>query len=124
MSDVDTDLVVKALRPIWNAKTETAVRRCGCIEAILDWATVSKYRAGDNPARWRGHLENARPDQAALIVTGREGYDALLPISASCDSQQGNQKEAHGRQHQQRKNHDRGDPATGAHDRASVHPES
>ncbi|UUZ52076.1 hypothetical protein LP420_06320 [Massilia sp. B-10] len=47
---VDTDLVVKVLRPIWRDKTETAVRLRGRIEAILGWATVSKFRQGDNPA--------------------------------------------------------------------------
>jgi integrase len=67
VSDVDTDLVVKALRPIWDIKTETAVRLRGRIESILDWATVSKYRVGENPARWRGHLENllANPNKIA-----------------------------------------------------------
>jgi integrase len=70
VSDVDTDLVVKVLRPIWNVKTETAVRLRGRIESILDWATVSKYRSGDNPARWRGHLENllADPNKIAPVV--------------------------------------------------------
>ena len=70
VSDVDTDLVVKILRPIWNVKTETAVRLRGRIESILDWATVSKYRSGDNPARWRGHLENllADPNKIAPVV--------------------------------------------------------
>lgn len=70
VSDVDTDLVVRVLRPIWGTKTETAVRLHGRIESILDWATVSKYRTGDNPARWRGHLENllADPNKIAPIV--------------------------------------------------------
>jgi integrase len=58
VADVDTELVMSVLRPIWNTKTETAVRLRGRIESILDWATVSKYRQGENPARWRGHLEN------------------------------------------------------------------
>jgi integrase len=49
---------MSVLRPIWDTKTETAVRLRGRIESILDWATVSKYRQGENPARWRGHLEN------------------------------------------------------------------
>lgn len=57
VSDVDTELVMRALRPIWGVKTETAVRLRGRIESILDWATVSKYRQGENPARWRGHLQ-------------------------------------------------------------------
>lgn len=59
---VDTALVVKVLSPIWQAKTETATRLRGRIESVLDWATVSKYRQGDNPARWRGHLDNLLAD--------------------------------------------------------------
>jgi len=54
---VDLDLVVKALEPIWRTKTETASRVRGRIEAVLDWAAVRKFRQGDNPARWRGHLQ-------------------------------------------------------------------
>lgn len=55
---VDTGLIMKVLGPIWNTKTETASRLRGRIESILGWATTSGYRQGDNPARWRGHLEN------------------------------------------------------------------
>lgn len=58
---VDTDLVIKALTPIWTTKTETASRLRGRIESVLDWATVSKLRSGDNPARWRGTLEKLLP---------------------------------------------------------------
>jgi integrase len=70
VSDVDTDMVVKALRPIWDNRTETAVRLRGRIESVLDWATVSKYRIGENPARWRGHLENllANPNKIAPVT--------------------------------------------------------
>lgn len=69
VAGVDTALVVKVLNPIWQTKTETATRPRGRIEAILDWATVSKYRQGDNPARWRGHLENllANPNKVAKV---------------------------------------------------------
>lgn len=58
VAEIDTALIVKVLEPIWNTKTETASRLRGRIEAILGWATTSGYRTGDNPARWRGHLEN------------------------------------------------------------------
>lgn len=58
VADVDTALVMKILQPIWTTKTETATRLRGRIESILGWATVSKYRTGENPARWRGHLDN------------------------------------------------------------------
>lgn len=70
VAEVDTALVVKVLSPIWQDKTETATRLRGRIESILDWATVSKYRQGENPARWRGHLENllANPSKVARVV--------------------------------------------------------
>lgn len=65
VEQIDTGLVVKVLsqpddqgRQFWQAKTETATRVRGRIEAILGWATTSGFRSGDNPARWRGHLEN------------------------------------------------------------------
>lgn len=61
VAEVDTALVMKALQPLWTTKTETATRLRGRIESVLDWATTSKYRHGDNPARWRGHLENLLP---------------------------------------------------------------
>jgi integrase len=63
---VDTGLVVKVLGPIWNGKTETAKRLRGRLEAILDWATVSQLREGENPARWRGHLDQLLPKPARI----------------------------------------------------------
>ena len=63
---VDTGLVVKALRAIWHDKTETASRVRGRIESILDWAKVSGYRGGDNPARWRGHLDKILPKKSKV----------------------------------------------------------
>jgi integrase len=73
---VDTALVVKVLEPIWTAKTETATRLRGRIESILDWATVSKFRIGENPARWRGHLDNllANPTKVSRV-----SHHAALP---------------------------------------------
>ncbi|MBG6222817.1 integrase arm-type DNA-binding domain-containing protein [Janthinobacterium sp. CAN_S1] len=73
---VDTGMVVKVLSPIWQEKTETATRLRGRIESILDWATVSKYRVGENPARWRGHLDNLLADPGKL---GRVKHHAALP---------------------------------------------
>jgi integrase len=73
---VDTALVVKVLEPIWQKKTETATRLRGRIESILDWATVSHFRTGENPARWRGHLDNllANPSKVTRVV-----HHAALP---------------------------------------------
>jgi integrase len=60
---VDVTLVMKAIEPIWTAKPETASRVRGRIECVLDWATARGYRTGENPARWRGHLENLLPQK-------------------------------------------------------------
>ena len=58
---VDVALVMKAVEPIWTTKPETASRLRGRIESILDWARVRDMRTGDNPARWRGHLDQLLP---------------------------------------------------------------
>lgn len=63
---VDVALVMKALEPIWAAKTETASRVRGRVQAVLDWATARGYRQGDNPARWRAHLENLLPKRSKV----------------------------------------------------------
>ena len=63
---IDTALVLGVLEPIWTAKTETATRVRQRIEAVLDWATARGYRKGENPARWRGHLENLLPEAAKV----------------------------------------------------------
>ncbi|UPK15044.1 integrase arm-type DNA-binding domain-containing protein [Bradyrhizobium sp. 155] len=55
--EVDTEAVLKVLRPIWNNKKETARRVRGRIEAILNAAKAEGLRTGENPALWRGHLD-------------------------------------------------------------------
>jgi integrase len=57
VSDIGLPQVLGVLKPIWQTKTETAVRVRGRIEAVLDWAAVHHYRQGPNPARWKGHLD-------------------------------------------------------------------
>jgi integrase len=66
VASVDIGLVLKCIEPIWRDKTETASRVRGRIESILDWATVRKYRHGDNPARWSGYLEHVLPAKGKL----------------------------------------------------------
>ncbi|HFK8505559.1 Arm DNA-binding domain-containing protein [Pseudomonas aeruginosa] len=55
---IDTEQVLNVLRPIWSVKTRTADEVRGQIEQILDAAKAHGLRQGDNPARWRGHLDN------------------------------------------------------------------
>lgn len=56
-----TELILKVLQPIWYTKTESASRLRGRIEQVLDWAKARGYRDGENPARWRGHLDKLLP---------------------------------------------------------------
>jgi hypothetical protein len=71
-------MVVKVLEPIWAVKTETASRLRGRIEAVLDWATTRGHRQGENPARWRGHLENLLPASGKVR---KVRHHAALPYS-------------------------------------------
>ena len=63
---IDTAAVMQVLEPIWATKPETASRVRGRIEAILDWATSCGHRQGDNPARWRGHLQRLLPARSKV----------------------------------------------------------
>jgi integrase len=75
--DVMLPHVLSVLEPIWQDKTETAVRLRGRIESVLDWATARGYRDGLNPARWRGHLDKmlAQPSKVA-----KRDHHAALPL--------------------------------------------
>jgi integrase len=61
VATIDTALVMRVVEPLWTTKTETATRLRGRIENVLSWATVRGYRKGENPARWRGHLDKLLP---------------------------------------------------------------
>jgi integrase len=73
---IDVGLVLKAVEPIWTEKPETAGRVRGRIESVLDWASARGHRTGDNPARWRGHLENLLPRRSKVR---RVEHHAALP---------------------------------------------
>jgi integrase len=77
VGEVDTNLVLKILEPIWESKTETATRVRGRIEAILDAAKVRGQRAGENPARWRGHLRDLLPERSKVKAVT---HHAALPF--------------------------------------------
>src|SRR5208282_28169 len=75
---IDVGLIMKALGPIWTTKPETAGRVRGRIESILDWAATRGYRQGENPARWRGHLENLLPKKSKVRAVE---HHAALPFA-------------------------------------------
>jgi integrase len=66
VADVDTGHVMRALEPIWRSKAETASRLRGRIETVLDYASARGWRTGENPARWRGHIQNMLPAKAKI----------------------------------------------------------
>jgi integrase len=78
VASVDTTLVMKALEPIWTEIPETASRVRGRIEAVLNWATVRQFRVGDNPARWRGHLQKLLPARSKVRAVE---HHAALPYA-------------------------------------------
>lgn len=75
VAEVDTLAVLSVLEPIWRDKPETASRVRGRIEVILDAAKVRGLRTGENPARWRGHLDKILPRRAQLS----RGHHAAMP---------------------------------------------
>jgi integrase len=79
---VDTPAVLEALQPIWATKTETATRVRQRIEAVLDYATAREYRKGDNPARWRGHLQKLLPAPTKLKDVK---HHAALPYTEAAE---------------------------------------
>lgn len=58
VAEIGLEAVLQAVKPLWQSKPETASRIRNRIEAVLDYATVKGWRTGDNPARWKGHLEH------------------------------------------------------------------
>ncbi len=61
VAKIETADVISTLTPIWAAKPETANRVRQRIEAVIDYASALGIRSGDNPARWRGHLDHLLP---------------------------------------------------------------
>lgn len=82
--DVDTAHVVKLLTTsdLWTTKNETASRVRGRVENVLDWARVRGYRTGENPARWRGHLDKLLPRPSKVQKAGNHAALDWREVSA------------------------------------------
>ncbi|WP_410824789.1 tyrosine-type recombinase/integrase [Methylobacterium oryzisoli] len=75
VATISTADVLDVLRPMWSTKTETARRIRGRIERVIDAARAAGHRAGENPARWRGHLDVLLPRPRKLM----RGHHAAMP---------------------------------------------
>ena len=78
VSELTTDDVLRVLKPLWLAKPETASRLRGRIERTLDFAKARGMRCGENPARWRGHLDALLPKRLKLT----RGHHKAMPFDA------------------------------------------
>jgi integrase len=66
VDEINTEHVLTVLKPLWRTKPETATQIRGRIERVLDYAKVLGHREGENPARWRGHLDHLLPSRAKV----------------------------------------------------------
>jgi integrase len=66
VDSITVDHVLDSLTPIWDKKPETASRVRGRIEALLDYAKARGWRTGENPARWKGHLQHSLAARAKI----------------------------------------------------------
>jgi integrase len=76
-AEIQTEQVLKVLRPIWATKTRTADEVRGQIEQVLDAAKAHKLRDGDNPARWRGHLDSLLSKVEKKKARQRQHFPAM-----------------------------------------------
>jgi len=77
ISEIALDDVLRVLKPHWTKKPETASRLRGRIERVLSFAKVRGWRAGENPAQWRGNLDAILPPRAKLT----RGHMAAMPYA-------------------------------------------
>jgi integrase len=77
---VDTDHVLRVLKPIWTTKHVTARRVRQRVESVLDWAKAKGLRnGGENPARWEGHLEHLLASNVHRVKHHEEVPVKLMP---------------------------------------------
>ncbi len=77
VSEISTQDVIGILQPIWSTKQETASRVRGRVERVLDAAKARGLRDGENPARWKGHLDALLPKRQKLA----RGHHAAMAYS-------------------------------------------
>jgi integrase len=91
---IDTPLVLKCLRPVWERTPETASRIRGRIEAVLDWCGAAGHREGANPARWGGHLEHLLPSPSKTKPAQHYAAMAVAEVPAFMQALRGQQSTA------------------------------
>ncbi len=96
VDQIDTNLILSVLEPIWLEKPETAKKVRGHLEAVLDAAKARGFRTGDNPAAWKGHLDHllARHGRATRGHHDAMDYKAVPSFFAKLAAKKGAGAEA------------------------------
>jgi integrase len=84
--EINTEHVLAVLKPMWRTKPETATHVRGRIEQVLDYAKVLEHRSGENPARWRGHLDHLLPSRAKVAPVQHHPALAYRDVPAFMDA--------------------------------------
>lgn len=79
VAEVTTGTALACLQPIWTTKTETASRVRGRAERVWDYARVRGAVRGDNPFRWKGHLDKLLPKPSRVR---KPRHHAAMPYAA------------------------------------------
>jgi integrase len=85
VASIDTPLILEVIKPLWKRIPDTASRVRNRIENVLGWATVHHYRTGDNPARWKGHLEHALPARSEVAKSEHHAALSYKQVGAFAD---------------------------------------
>jgi integrase len=94
---IDTGLILKIIEPMWRTKPETGARVRGRIESILNWATARDFRQGENPARWKGHLDRLLPARGKVHAVKHHAalpYEELPAFMAELRAKEGSSARA------------------------------
>jgi integrase len=76
VDQITTEDILRALKPIWGQKPETAQRLRARIQRVLEAAKAKGFRAGENPAHWKGHLDQLLPKPKKL----ERGHHPAMPF--------------------------------------------
>ena len=77
VSKLTTEDALRVLKPLWQTRPETANRLRGRCERVWDLAKARGHCFGENPFRWRGHLDKLLPKRAPLT----RGHHKAMPFA-------------------------------------------
>lgn len=67
VDQIVTEDVVRVLKPFWRSRPESGRKLRQRIETVLDASKVKGWRSGENPARFKGHLDKLLPKQSRVV---------------------------------------------------------